>query len=172
MKRRRETNPNRTFQWHTGIRYVHDWQWMLGCALLLLASAMSSLWIRSLWRKDGFEIIPGQCTDLIISSNDGYFDCHIRRFGQRDMFAGYNVTGWYSVERQPGNNEGLFPRIEKRSSNHVAIVDGSWTIFPSKSYSLIVPYPATTVFVTVLSAALLLHNHTKKKSRQLVKAHD
>lgn len=136
--------------------YFDNWQRKVGCGLLALACAMSSLWIRSLWRKDGFEIIPGLNTDLIISSNDGYFDCKFRRFGQPDVFAEYNVAGWFSVERQRGNNEGVLPRIQARSFNHVAIVDGYSTIFPSKSHELIVPYPATTVFVTMLSAVLLL----------------
>ncbi len=144
--------------------YFQNWQRKLGCALLALGCAMSSLWIRSLWRKDGFEIIPGRRTDLIVSSNDGYFDCQLRRFGQRNMFVGYNLAGWFSVERQRGNNEGVLPRIEARSFNHVAIVDGYSTIFPSKAYALIVPYPTTTVFVTVLSAVLLLRGTGKSRN--------
>lgn len=152
--------------------FFHNWQRKLGCGLLALACAMSSLWIRSLWKKDGFEIISSRCTDLIVSSNDGYFDCEFRRYGRHDMFDGYNAVGWYSVVRQRGSHEGVLPEIKARSFNHVALVDGYTTIFPSKSYTLIVPYPAMTLFVTILSAFFLLREPGRSQSSQLVSKRD
>lgn len=134
--------------------FFKGWRRNVGCVTLAMACVLASLWFRSLSRKDGIGICPSQTFDIILASNNGYFDCVFRSWAKPGIFAEYNAFHWFSVERQTGHISGVLPRIDRREFPHYRFADNSTV--QVKSIEVYVPYPAPTTVLTLLSAFLIL----------------
>ena len=141
--------------------FFRGWRRKVGCVTLVMACAITLLWLRSRFQSEQICFRPSDTIEIQIELVDATADCACR-WATRETFSEFNVIDWQSGPRRHSHQyRGTVPQIRLMEFSYVR------PDCPSprgNSIILHAPYPIPATILTLLSAYLLLWKPRKRKA--------